>query len=85
MWGVDSCTLLFDSNIDKIDNLDEVSQWFQPVNSVFIDIKNDILTDLKENQFSYHAHLKHLFEACNIINPIHEDYLESHLINLKES
>ncbi|KEH38421.1 hypothetical protein MTR_2g070750 [Medicago truncatula] len=67
---VDSCTLLFDSNIDKIDNLDEVFQWFQLVNSVFIDIKNDILTDLKENQFSCHAHLKHLFEACNIINPV---------------
>jgi len=36
-----------------LDNLDEVAQGrFQPANTVFFDIKNSVLTSLKENPYS---------------------------------
>lgn len=62
-------------HIRRLDNLDEVAKGFQPANLVFLDIKNSVLTVLKENQYSSkededcNIHLTNFLEACNTINP----------------
>jgi len=48
-------------NYGRLDNIDEVAQGFQPTNLVFFDIKNSVLTALKENQYSGKDD-----EECNI-------------------
>jgi hypothetical protein len=59
---------------ERVDNLDEVSLGFQPTNSVVFDIKNNVMINLKSNQFSgkesddCNAHLTHFLDACNTIN-----------------
>lgn len=58
----------------RLGNLDKVAQGFQPANPVFFDIKNSVLTTLKENQYlgkddeDRNIHLTDLLEACIIIN-----------------
>ena len=53
----------------------EVSLGFQPANPVVFDIKNNVLMNLKSNQFSgkktedNNTHLTHFLDAYNIINP----------------
>jgi len=36
----------------RVDNLDEVSLGFHPVNPVVFDLKNNVIINLKSNQFS---------------------------------
>ncbi|KEH30976.1 transmembrane protein, putative [Medicago truncatula] len=60
---------------ERLNNLDEVAQGFQPANPVFFNIKNLVLTALKDNQYSgkeeeeCNIHLTDLLEACNTIKP----------------
>ena len=56
--------------------MDEVSHGFQLVNHVVFDIKNNVLNNLKTNQFSgtesedCNAHLTYFLDAYNTINPV---------------
>jgi len=62
-------------NYGRLDNLNEVSLGFQPANPVVFDIKNNVLVNLKSNQFlgketdDCNAHLKHFIDAYITINP----------------
>ncbi|KEH15837.1 hypothetical protein MTR_0503s0010 [Medicago truncatula] len=59
----------------RLDNLDEVLLGFQPANFVVFNIKNNVMLNLKYNQFSCkeseecNAHLTHFMDACSKINP----------------
>jgi len=59
----------------RLDNLDEVSLGFQPAKPVVFDIKNNVLMNLKSNQFlgketeDCNAHLTHFLDAYITINP----------------
>ena len=59
----------------RLDNLDEISLDFQPANLVVFDIKNNVMMNLKSNQFSgketayCNAYLTRFLEACVTINP----------------
>jgi len=49
----------------RLDNLDEISLGFEPANPIVFDIKNNVLVNLKTNQFAGRdledckAHLTH--------------------------
>jgi len=59
----------------KLDNLDHVSLGFQPSNPVVFNIKNNVMMNLKSNQFSgkepedYNTQLTHFMDAYITINP----------------
>jgi hypothetical protein len=59
----------------RLNNIDEVTQRFQPVNPILFNIKHSVIVALRKKQFSgrefedYNAHLTHFLEACNTINP----------------
>ncbi|MCH92537.1 putative athila retroelement ORF1 protein, partial [Trifolium medium] len=56
-------------------NGEVANQDFQPTNPVTFDIKNTVLTALKENQYSVsesqcpNLHLSHFYEACDYTDP----------------
>ncbi|MCI33849.1 putative athila retroelement ORF1 protein, partial [Trifolium medium] len=57
------------------DNDALANQGFQPANPVSFDIKNTVLSALKENPYSGseaqcpNLHLSHFYEACDYTNP----------------
>jgi hypothetical protein len=59
----------------RLDNLEEVSLGFQPANPVVFDIKNNVMMNLKSNQFSgkeledCNAHMTQFLDVCITINP----------------
>lgn len=60
----------------RLNDIDEVTQGFQPENLVLFDIKNEVLAALRENQLSSteskdcNAHLTHFLKSMQHHQPI---------------